>query len=298
MKKLMILLLLALSVALFGCGGEQDTAEVKTPAEESAEVAQASRTLTLEWQRMIDEEGNVCCGSEDTRIAVEAAREKLAQELKDHGIKVVLTKSDFSPDECRDCPERANRIMVAGYGVDYWLGAEVGKSPCEGFCKQALGDKGSCQNLIYEGKTYEVVPAELIVKAGLAAAAHPSTFKAAGKCAGCPSKGRCPSSMKTAASCKGNCDCACCEAGKCACKGNCACTCCKAGKCRCDEIACTCEGECDGSCQKICPCGCKGACDGTCKAKELTTKAEDVTTKAAGCPNAKTCSRKGCPSGS
>ncbi len=274
MKKLMILLLLALSVALFGCGGEQDTAEVKAPADESAEVAQAPRTLVLEWQRMIDEDGNVCCGSEDTRMAVETAREKLAKELKDHGIKVVLAKSDFSPAECRDCPERANRILVGGRGVDYGLQAEVGKSPCEGFCKQALGDKGSCQTLMYEGKTYDVVPAELIVKAGLAAAANPSTFKTADKCAGCPSKSGCPSSMKAATSCKGNCACPGCKSGECTC-----------------EIACTCEGECSGSCQTICPCGCIGACDGTCKADEITTKAT-------GCPSARTCGSKGCPSGS
>ena len=297
MKKIMILLFLALSIALFGCGGEQDTAAVKAPADEAVEDAGAAKTLVLEWQRMIDEDGNVCCGSEDTRLAVETAREELAEELKDHGIKVILTKSDFSPAECRDCPERANRVLVGGQGVDYWLGAEVGKSPCEGFCKQALGDKGSCQNLIYEGKTYEVVPAELIVKAGLTAAAHPSTFRAASKCSGCPSKGSCPSSMKAAASCKGECDCVCCEAGECNCKGKCACPCCKSGECRC-EIACTCEGECDGSCRKVNPCGCAGTCDGDCKAGEMTTRADEVTTKAAGCPSAKTCGRKGCPSGS
>jgi len=294
MKKLMILLLLALSVALFGCGGDKDTAEVKAPADESAEGAQAPKTLVLEWQRMIDEDGNVCCGSEDTRMAVETAREKLAKELKDHDIEVVLAKSDFSPEECKDCPERANRILVGGRGVDYWLQAEVGKSPCEGFCKQALGDKGSCQTLIYEGETYDVIPAELIVKAGLAAAANPSSFKTAGKCAGacagCPSKGGCPSSMKAASSCKGKCDCTCCEAKVCACKGKCACPCCKSGECTCDKAACTCEGECDGSCQKMGACGCPDACDGSCKA-------EEVTTKATGCPNAKSCGSKGCSAG-
>ncbi len=275
MKKLMILLLLALSVALFGCGGEEETTEVKASAEKPVEVAQGTKTLVLEWQRMIDEEGNVCCSSEDTRMAVETAREKLAKELEAHGIKVVLAKSDFSPEECKECPERSNRILIAGCGIDYWLQAEVGSSPCEGFCKEALGDKGSCQNLIYEGETYEVIPAELIVKAGLAAAANPSTFKTAGKCAGCPSKGGCPSSMKAAASCKGKCDCVCCEARVCACKGKCACTCCKSSECTCPEIACTCPGECDGAC-----------------------KADEITTKATGCPSASTCGKKGCPSGS
>ncbi|MGD8628767.1 MAG: DUF2703 domain-containing protein, partial [bacterium] len=213
----------------------------------------------------------------------------LARELEDHGIEVVLAKTDFSPEECQEYPERANRILVGGYGVDYWLGAEVGKSPCEGFCKQTLGDNGSCQNLIYEGKTYEVIPAELIVKAGLAAAAHPSTFVTAGNCSGCPSSGRCPSSIKAAASCKGNCDCTCCEAGKCACDGKCACSCCKSGECTCGGTACTCSGKCDASCQEIKACGCKGAC---------TCKAEEVTTKATSCPSGRACTAKGCPSGS
>jgi hypothetical protein len=292
MKKLMILLLLALGIALFGCGGEEDQATLKAPEEKPVEVA---RTLTLEWQRMIDEEGNVCCGSPGTEEAVSAARERLAKELEDSGIDVVLVRSEFTPEECMGCPERANRVLVAGRGVDFWLGADMSASPCEGFCKQALGDEGSCQNLVYEGETYEVIPAELIVKAGLTAAANPATFKqAAGgrgsPCGGCPSKSTCGSvKMKTASSCGGSCDCACCEAGQCDCGGKCACACCRSGECSCGHT-CTCEGECDGSCHKKGGCTCDGPCDGSCKVDAKTTKA-------AGCPNARTCGSKGCAVG-
>jgi len=257
MKKLMILMLLALSVALFGCGGDKETTEVKAPADDSVVAAQTPRTLALEWQRMIDEDGNVCCGSEATRMAVETARAKLAQALEASGIEVVLTKTDFTPEECVDCPERANRVLVAGRGVDFWLQAETGSSPCEGFCKQTLGEKGSCQNLMYEGQTYDVIPADLIVKAGLAAAANPATFRITGKCGGCPSAAGCPSADG------------------------------------CPPIKSTCDGSCGGTCPSCsgekAACTCAGPCDGSCKVVETTTKAVDT-----GCPNAKTCGSKGC----
>ncbi len=269
MKKLMILLLLALSVALFGCGGEKDEVEVKAPEAKSVEVAGAPKMLALEWQRMIDEDGNVCCSSDATRMAVETARAKLAEELEVSGIEVTLLKTDFTPEECMEDPERANRILIAGRGLDYWLQAEIASSPCEGFCKQALGGKGSCQNLIYEGETYEVIPAELIIKAGLAAAANPATFKSAGKCDGCPSKSACPSAIsKCDASCKGHCP---------SCTG--------------EKGACTCKGECDGSCPEKAACTCVGECDGSCRA-------DAATTKATGCPGAKVCGSKVCVVGS
>ena len=50
----------------------------------------------------------------------------------------------------------------------------------------------------HEGQTYEVVPAELIVKAAITAAANPATFVGGHKCSGCPSKSTCPSASRWA----------------------------------------------------------------------------------------------------
>jgi hypothetical protein len=197
MKKLILLLLLA--VALFGCGAEDKQAEVETAKPEPVEVADAPRTLEIEWQRMVDEDGRACCGSEATQKALENAYAELSESLGPKGIEVELRSTNFSPEECMGAPEQANRILIAGHSIAHWLNADVGTSPCQGFCKQALGDKGACQTLIYEGEAYEVAPAELIVKAGLLAAAQPGSGH---RCSGCPHKSTCGGNP---AACDGSC---------------------------------------------------------------------------------------------
>jgi hypothetical protein len=294
MKKLWLLLVLA--IALFGCGGEEQKAEVDKPESEAVEVAEATKVLEIEWQRMVDEEGRVCCGSEATSKSLQTAYKELNKMLEPKGIEVVIKKSNFSPEQCMDAPERSNRVLVAGHGIEHWLNAQVGESPCEGFCKQALGDKGSCRNLIYEGKTYDVVPAELIVEAAVAAAARPGSFTTAtaGRCGGCPSKATCGASKSTCGATKSSCG-AVKTACDPSCKGDCGYCAGKAMK-----SACTCKGACDGSCGHKAACTCKGACDGSCGHKAACTcegectckgKVEATTSKASGCPKAKTCSK-------
>ena len=199
MKKLILLLLLA--IALFGCGAEDKQAEVEAPKTAPVEVATAPKTLEIEWQRMVGEDGRACCGSGSTQKALEDAHAELTESLAPKGIEVVLRSKNFSPEECIDAPERANRILVAGHGIEHWLGAEVGASPCEGFCKQALGEKGTCRTLVYEGETYEVVPVELVVKAALVAASDlGSDHSCSGRKATCD--GSCQGACKGHGACK------------------------------------------------------------------------------------------------
>lgn len=265
MKNLSILLLLALSVAVFGCGGDKDVEEAKAPAGAQTEVAAGSKTLAIEWHRMVDKDGNVCCGGDAARMEVETARAKLAEELEGSGIEVVLAKTDHSPEECMDCPECANCIMVAGKGINQWLDAEMTGSPCGGVCKKAMGDNFECQNLVYEGKTYDVIPADLIVKAGLLAAADPANLISAtcGASAGCPSAGTCPY-METQSS----------------------------GPC----------GKCPASMGSGSGCPSTGSSSGTYKVDDkmddkADDKVDDETTKASSCPNSKTCGNKSCTVG-
>jgi hypothetical protein len=188
MKKL-LLLSLALAVALIGCGRQDQEVEV-----ESTKVSAPVQSLSIEWQRMVDEDGNACCGSQSTRQALQDACARLTEALAADSIEVVFKETMFSPQECVDAPERANRILVAGLPVEHWLKAEAGTSPCQGFCKQALGDEGSCRTLIYQGQTYEVIPADLIVRAGLVATSH---WGDGHPCEGCPGQAVCTGRQRT-----------------------------------------------------------------------------------------------------
>ncbi len=126
------------------------------------------KTLTVRWQRLVDEEGQTCrrCGS--TEKEVQEAIASLKKSLGALGIDVVLEKKALSPEVCAKDISRSNRIWVGKRTLEEWLGARVGKSPC-GFCRAELGEKVECRTVTMGGKTYETIPAELIIKAGLVA---------------------------------------------------------------------------------------------------------------------------------
>ena len=66
---------------------------------------------------------------------------------------------------------RSNRILIEGRSLEDWLGGEVGQSPC-GSCCAEIGEEVECRTVKVDGTTYEVIPAELIVRAGLQAASE------------------------------------------------------------------------------------------------------------------------------
>ncbi len=125
------------------------------------------KTLTVRWQRLVDEEGQTCdrCGTTET--AIEDAIQKLKRSLKELDIDVVLEKNALSPSTFSNDPLQSNRIWIAGEPIEDWLSATSGQSQCCSTC----GDS-ECRTLTVDGKTYEAIPAELIVKAGLLAGAQ------------------------------------------------------------------------------------------------------------------------------
>ncbi len=125
------------------------------------------KTLTVRWQRLVDEEGQTCdrCGTTET--AVEDAIQKLKRSLKELDIDVVLEKKALSPSTFSKDPLESNRIWIAGKPLEAWLSATSGQSQCCSTC----GDS-ECRTVTVDGKTYEAIPAELIVKAGLLAGAQ------------------------------------------------------------------------------------------------------------------------------
>jgi hypothetical protein len=159
MNKLLVSLLM-----LFAIGGcTTDTSRLKED--------NTIKTLTVKWQRLVDEKGQTCdrCGS--TEREIEKAMSSLKQSLAPLGIKVALKKKALDPATFAKDVYQSNRIWVGGRTLEEWLGARVGKSPC-GFCCAELGVDVECRTIEIEGQVYETIPADLITKAGLLAASQ------------------------------------------------------------------------------------------------------------------------------
>jgi hypothetical protein len=119
----------------------------------------------------VDGKGQTCerCGSTQEELA--KALQSLQASLGSLGIDVALEERALSPEDCAEDVLESNRIWVAERALEDWLGGDVGTSPCE-FCCSEVGDAVECRTVSVKGKTYEVIPAQLIVKAGLLAASQ------------------------------------------------------------------------------------------------------------------------------
>jgi hypothetical protein len=129
------------------------------------------KTLTIRWQRLVDEKGQTCerCGS--TEKEVQKAFRSLEKSLTPLGITVTLEEKTLDSATCAEDISESNRIWIGNRPLEKWLGALVSESSCE-FCCTEIGSDVECRTIIHEGKTFETIPANLIIKAGLLAASH------------------------------------------------------------------------------------------------------------------------------
>jgi hypothetical protein len=125
------------------------------------------KTLVVEWQRLLDEQKQTCprCGS--TEQEVEKAVKDLNQMLAPSCIAVNLVKKAIDPETFKKDALQSNKILMAGKTLEEWLGATTGQSKCCETCGDA-----DCRTVEYGGDTHEAIPAELIVRAGITAAAY------------------------------------------------------------------------------------------------------------------------------
>ncbi len=125
------------------------------------------KTLVIEWQRLVDEQKETCprCGS--TELEIEKAVKELNQMLAPSDIAVSMVKKAIDPETFKKDALQSNKILIAGKTLEGWLGAKTGQSKCCETC----GDS-DCRTVEYGGETHEAIPAELIVRAGITAAAY------------------------------------------------------------------------------------------------------------------------------
>ncbi len=129
------------------------------------------KTLTIRWQRLVDEKGKTCERCAATEKEVRKARQDLEKSLTPFGMAVALEEEALDPATCAEDISESNRIWINNKSLEDWLGASVGESSCASCCAE-LGTDVECRTVIHEGETYETIPTNLIIKAGLIAAAQ------------------------------------------------------------------------------------------------------------------------------
>lgn len=165
-KKLIIisLMLIAIFLLIYGCIGEK-AIKMINKNKETKEVNNM-KTLKIKWQRLVSD-GQTCprCGS--TEEELKKAISALKQSLISLGIEVVLEKDELSVTEFKKDPLRSNQIWLNDRPLEDWIGGKVGQSSCCDVCGPS-----ECRTVGVGGETYEAIPADLVIKAGLLAASQ------------------------------------------------------------------------------------------------------------------------------
>jgi len=105
------------------------------------------------------------CGT--TAAAVDEATGQLTRSLGTLGIDVAVEKRTIDMAAFQAEPLASNRIWIGGEPLEALLSASVGKGECCGSCGDA-----ECRTATVDGTTHEARPPEMIVRAGLLAAAR------------------------------------------------------------------------------------------------------------------------------
>jgi hypothetical protein len=257
MKKLAFLLIVG--IALVGCGRESEQMDA-----DATRAGEDVPTLTIAWHKVSDADGSICDLSTATEQSIEQASLELTRTLAPHGVKVEV--KTLTPEKVEGSTCLCNRVLIQGRYIDEWLDAEVVKAPCSGCPNQSgcAGSGSACAGqtaMVHQGITYNIVPANLIVMAGMVAAAdltgEPISYN------GCPGAG----------ACNGDCTC-----GRCA--GGCV-----------EQVA---GADCDPDCPGVAV-GCTPACEGS-RCAPASAQRAVAAPKQAACPRAAQCKEAGCPS--
>lgn len=123
--------------------------------------------MIIEWQRLVDNNGQTCRRCSCTGDATQAAVDRLKRCLAEAGIDVLLKTKAIDHAAFVADPLQSNQITIDGRTVEAWLGATTGHSPCCDLC----GDS-ECRTITVDDTTYEAIPEDLILRAGFLAAAE------------------------------------------------------------------------------------------------------------------------------
>ena len=129
------------------------------------------KKITIRWQRLVDEKGRTCARCEATGDTVENAYKKLQKALAGLDIQVALETGNLNLPIFTEDPLQSNRIWINEKPLEQWLGATVGQSKCCDVCADS-----ECRTVSVNQETFEAIPEDLIIRAGLLAAAELIAF--------------------------------------------------------------------------------------------------------------------------
>lgn len=124
------------------------------------------QTLRVQWQRLVSDGGTTCPRCRGTGEEVRRAVAQLETLLEPLGVEPLLEEVAIERSRFLSDPLQSNQVLIAGQPLDRWLGGHTGQSRC---CEEC-GER-ECRTLELDGKSHEVIPEALILRAGLVAAA-------------------------------------------------------------------------------------------------------------------------------
>ncbi len=123
------------------------------------------KSLPILWQRLVSEQGTTCPRCHSTGEEVQRAVEKLKLALEPLGVMPELQIKEIDEASFLQDTLQSNQILIAGQAIEHWLGGQTGSSRCCNEC----GDN-DCRTVEVGGQSYEVIPVDLLVRAGVIAA--------------------------------------------------------------------------------------------------------------------------------
>lgn len=125
------------------------------------------KKLIIQWQRLLNDKDQTCPRCSETGETVKTGVSKLKNTLAELGIEVELIQKALDFSTFANNPLQSNSILVNGRLLEEWIGGETGKNKCCDVC----GDS-ECRTISFGENTFESIPENLIIKAGLLAAAE------------------------------------------------------------------------------------------------------------------------------
>ena len=123
------------------------------------------KNLSIVWQRLVSTQGTTCPRCHSTGEEVQHAVQTLEQALAPLGVMPRLQIKELDETTFLQDTLQSNQILINGQPMEFWLGGQTGSSRCCNEC----GDN-DCRTVEVGGQSYEVVPEELLVRAGMVAA--------------------------------------------------------------------------------------------------------------------------------
>ena len=125
------------------------------------------KTLPIVWQRLVNAKGSTCPRCHSTGEEVQRAVASLRQVLAPLGVEPQLQTQEIDEATFLQDTLQSNQILINGQPIEHWLGGQTGSSPCCNEC----GDN-ECRTIEVGGQRYETIPQDLLVRAGVIAAAR------------------------------------------------------------------------------------------------------------------------------